>query len=313
MPGGTSSTPQYEALYNGLEPPPFKMPFIDSPDVVTSNTLRLVGETPDARKRLLFTSLTRHVHEFITENKLTVQEWRDAVTFLNRAGNMSTPDRPEMELVLDIFGVEALVDAVNSPPGDNATESTLLGPFYTHNTQDVSHGDSIASEGKGEYMYVEGRVLDTEGKPISNALIDTWETDDTGHYDLQYAAEVPDCRGRLFTDNEGKFNFRAIVPVAYPVLADGPVGDLLLAMNRHNMRPAHLHLIVEAPGYQKVVTQFYPSGDKWLDSDSVFAVKKTIIVDLETVNDSERAKALGFKTPGKGFKLLKRDIVLCRK
>ncbi|EIW84737.1 intradiol ring-cleavage dioxygenase [Coniophora puteana RWD-64-598 SS2] len=308
-----SSTAKYEALHNGIEPPSFKLPLIDNPEIVTANTLKLVEQTPDARKRFLFTTLTRYLHDFIKETKPTTEEWHGTLKFLSRAGQLSTPDRQEMELILDIFGAEALIDTINNPPKDSVTERALLGPFFTEHTHDVSNGDSIASEGKGEYMYVDGRVVDTEGKPIANAVVDAWEADDTGHYDLQYDNGVPDCRGRLRTDAEGKFNFRAIVPIAYPLLSDGPLGELLLAMNRHNMRPSHLHIIVDAPGYEKLVTQFYPSEDKWIDSDSVLGVKKSLVVDLEQVNDVESAKALGFQHPERGFKLFKRDIVMRRK
>jgi protocatechuate 3,4-dioxygenase beta subunit len=68
------------------------------------------------------------------------------------------------------------------------------------------------------------------------------------------------------------------VPVAYPILADGPVGELLLKLGRHNMRPSHLHLKVAAEGYKPLITQIYPKGDIWLASDSAFGVKPSLVV-----------------------------------
>jgi len=159
-------------------------------------------------------------------------------------------------------------------------------------------------------MYVEGRVLTTEGRPIPNAIIETWETDAKGFYDTQYVDRgVPDCRGRLRSDRDGKYGYRAVVPVPYPIPGDGPVGDLLTAIGRHNMRPNHLHLMVEAPGFRKLVTALYPEGDEWLSSDAVFGVKKSLVVSLKDVDDDNEAKKRNFPKPGK-FKLLQFDIVL---
>jgi protocatechuate 3,4-dioxygenase beta subunit len=254
----------------------------------------------------------------------------NAITFLTRTGQTCTQLRQEFILLSDVMGVSALVDSLNNPPVAGGTESSVLGPFLTEDAPDgtrmlretifrgsdmiiVPHGESIASEGKGDYMYVEGRVLSTEGKPIANASLETWETDSlggysiiapitqyhstfAGYYDTQYKDRgQPDCRGRLVTDNDGRFGYRAVVPVAYPVPGDvccllliilfsdaeivqGPVGELLLSLGRHNMRPSHLHMMVEAPGYQKLITALYPEGDQWLSSDAVFGVKKSLIV-----------------------------------
>jgi len=159
-------------------------------------------------------------------------------------------------------------------------------------------------------MYVEGRVLTTDGKPIPDAVIETWETDHNGFYDVQYADRTrPDCRGRLRTGEDGRFGYRAIVPVAYPIPGDGPVGELLISQSRHNMRPNHLHMMVDAPGYHKLITAFYPDGCKYMTSDAVFGVKKSLVVELEQIDDEAEARKRGFAKGGP-FKLLKRDIVL---
>jgi len=193
---------------------------------------------------------------------------------------------------------------------EGGTENSNLGPFYTDDAEDVEFGGSIASEGKGEYMYVEGRVLTTEGEPIADAVIETWEADHNGFYDTQYADRThPDCRGRLHTAKDGSFGYRAVVPRAYPIPGDGPVGELLISQGRHNMRPNHIHMVVEAPGYHKLVTALYPEGCDYLTSDAVFGVKKSLVVNVDQVNDDGEARKRGFPKGG-SFKLLKRDIVL---
>ncbi|EIW85817.1 aromatic compound dioxygenase [Coniophora puteana RWD-64-598 SS2] len=314
MPADAQTTfPQDEvhhAVSNGIGAPEFNLPLPDRPEIITANILKLLEQAHDPRLRFLLKTLTRHMHQFITETSLTTDEWMKAIEFLTRVGQTCTPIRQETILLSDVFGISALVDAINNPPAAGATESSVLGPFFTEDAADVELGHSIASEGKGEYMFVEGTVKGTDGKPIPNVTIDTWETDDHGFYDTQYTSrEAPDCRGRLRTDSEGRYSYRAVVPVPYPIPGDGPVGEMLLNMRRHNMRPAHLHMMFEAPGYAKLVTAFYPAGDEFIQSDAVFGVKKSLVVNLEQVNDPERAKALGFKR-AEGFKYLRKDIVM---
>lgn len=233
-----------------------------------------------------------------------------AINFLTRTGQACTPIRQEFILLSDVLGVSALVDGLNNPKVSGGTASSVLGPFFTDDAPDVTIGDTIASEGMGEYMYVEGRVLDTHGKPVPNATIETWETDSEGFYDTQYSDRTrPDCRGRLRSDEEGRYGYRAVVPVAYAIPGDGPVGELLTHLNRHNMRPNHLHVSIEAPGYRKLVTALYARGDKWLSSDAVFGVKRSLVVDLKVVDNEEEARLRGFPN-GKTFKLLQFDFVL---
>ncbi|PIL34129.1 hypothetical protein GSI_03840 [Ganoderma sinense ZZ0214-1] len=298
------------AVSNGIAPPPFQLPAPDSPDVITANMTRLTDLTVNDRQRFLFKNLVSHLHSFVRETGLTTKEWEETILFLTRTGQKCTPIRQEFILLSDVLGVSALVDAINNPPENGATESSVLGPFFTDDAPELANGESIASEGKGEYMYVEGRILSVDGTPIPNAAIETWETDANGFYDTQYEGrERADCRGRLHSDKDGYFGYRAVVPVAYPIPGDGPVGELLLRMSRHNMRPNHLHIMVEAPGFRKLVTAFYPEGDTYIESDAVFGVKKSLVVTLETVKDEAEARKRGFPK-GDNFKLLRRDVIL---
>ncbi|EIN08539.1 aromatic compound dioxygenase [Punctularia strigosozonata HHB-11173 SS5] len=305
-----AAPPVNKALSNGIPPPAFDLPYPERPETITNNILKLTEHAPDARSRFVFTNLIKHLHAFVEETSLTTAEWMTAIQFLTRVGKTCTDLRQECILLSDVLGVSALVDAINNPPQGGATESSVLGPFFTEDAPDVELGGTIASEGKGQYMYVEGRVLNTKGEPIPDAVIETWETDELGFYDTQYKdREQPDCRGRLRSDKEGKYGYRAIVPVAYPIPGDGPVGELLVHLGRHNMRPNHLHLMVTAPGYTKLITALYPEGDVYLESDAVFGVKKSLVVSYKDVNDDAEARARGFPQGG-AFKLLQFDIVL---
>jgi len=297
------------AIPNGF-PPRLNMELPENADIITRNAIELNETTADPRMRAILDSLIVKLHEFVRENNITTDEWMGAIQFLTATGQKCTNLRQEMILLSDVLGVSALVDALNHPQVGKSTQSTVLGPFFTEDAADVSLGDTIASEGKGKYLYVTGRVLDTSSNPIPHATIETWETDDLGFYDTQYLnRDKPDCRGRLKSDEEGRFQFRAVVPVAYPIPGDGPVGQLLIKMKRHNMRPAHLHMMVEAKGYETLVTSFYPEGDDWLASDAVFGVKKSLVVSLKDVDSDADARAKGFPSGG-SYKLLERDIVL---
>ncbi|THH13358.1 hypothetical protein EW146_g6850 [Bondarzewia mesenterica] len=332
-----AQAPQGVAKSNGIPPPPFELPVLtsglpDRPEIITDNLLKLTELAPNPRTRFIFRNLISKLHEFVNETDITTEEWMNTITFLTRTGQTCTPIRQEFILLSDVLGVSALVDALNNPLVGNSTESTVLGPFFTEDAPDVANGDSIASEGKGEYMYVEGRVLTTEGNPIPHAIIETWETDANGFYDTQYADRAqPDCRGRLRSGPDGKFGYRAVVPVPYPIPGDGPVGELLTHLGRHNMRPNHLHMMVEAPGFKKLTTALYPDGDPFIPSDAVFGVKKSLVVvrispllpislppgltsccgaqNLTDVDDDTEARKRGFPQ-GKKFKLLQFDLIL---
>ncbi|KAI6019850.1 aromatic compound dioxygenase [Pisolithus orientalis] len=307
----SDSTPALpaKAMSNGI-PPRFDLPIPDRADTITDNVLKLAEATPNPRLRFIFQTLIKHLHGFVNETDLTTEEWMTAIQFLTRVGQTHTSSRPEMNTLSSVLGVSALVDALNNPVEGNATESTLLGPFYTDDTAHIANGEGIASEGKGEYMYVEGQVVTTEGVPIPGAIIDAWESDSDGFYDMQFSNRShPDCRGRLQCANDGSFGFRAVVPAPYPIPGDGPVSELLLAMNRHNMRPSHLHIMVEAPGYRKLVTAFFPEGCKYIQSDSVFGIKKSLIVKLEHIDDEGETRKRGFPT-GASFKLMRLRIVM---
>jgi len=284
-----------------------------NPETITENVNKINSNCADDRMKFVLSRLVYHMHEFVKETSLTTDEWMAGIQFLTATGQTCTDIRQEFILLSDVFGVSALVDAIDHPTVANSTESTVLGPFFTDDAHDIQHGDSIASENKGEYMYVSGKVLGTKGEAVPDAVMDTWETDDQGFYDTQYSDRVePDCRGRLRTGPNGEYAFRAVVPVAYPIPSDGPVGKLLGVLKRHVYRPAHLHVKIQAPGYETLITTVFPRGDPYITCDAVFGAKKSLIVDLQEVDDEALARKRGFKQ-GSKFKELDFNFVLVKK
>ncbi|KAG0693385.1 aromatic compound dioxygenase [Suillus ampliporus] len=303
----TLSVPLTMPTSNGIPPPTFDLPLHDSnaPDIITANVQKLTEQTPNPRHKFIFQTLVKHLHQLVNETSLTTDEFMVAIDFLTRTGQ-----NKGMMMLSAVLGVAALVGTLNDHVADGATANSFLGPYFMEDAADVDFGESITSEGKGDYMYVEGRVLTTDGQPIPNAIIDTWENDANGLYDIEYADRShPDCRGRLRSDDNGRFGYRAVVPIAYAAHGDGPVSELLCLLGRHNMRASHLHIVVQAPGFRKLVTALYPEGCDYLRSDCIFGVKKSLVVSLKDIVDDEEARKRGFPRGG-SFKLLQYDIVL---
>ena len=181
---------------------------------------------------------------------------------------------------------------------EGTTETTVLGPFFVHGAPEIENGGDMAAGWSGEPTYVSGRVLSTEGKPISGALLDLWQSNSEGSYDVQLAdTGGKQLRAKLRTDAEGRFRLRTILPTSYPVPTDGPMGLVLERMGRHPMRPAHLHFMVSAPGYETVVTHLFVKGDPYLESDVVFGVKDSLVVEFKRNESQAEAQKLGLKAP----------------
>ncbi|EAU82116.2 intradiol ring-cleavage dioxygenase [Coprinopsis cinerea okayama7 len=299
------------AARNGLDPAKLP-PIIDmNSENITENVHIANSNCPDERTKFIFERLITHIHDFVRETSLTTKEWETAIEFLTKTGKMCSDIRQEFILLSDTLGVSTLVDAINNAKPPGATEGTVLGPFLTADAKNLEEGESIATEGKGHYMYVEGRVLDTKGNPVPGAVIETWETDGFGHYDVQYEnREEPDCRGRFRSKDDGSFSYRAVVPVPYSIPDDGPVADMVRALGRHTVRPAHLHVRIDAPGFENLTTALYFEGDPYVTSDVVFGVKSSLIMKTEIINDPELSKARGFPDPSKPHVYLKRNFVI---
>jgi hydroxyquinol 1,2-dioxygenase len=233
----------------------------------------------DPRLRELMQTLVTHLHAFAVETSLTEDEWRGLIATLTDTGHITDARRQEFILWSDALGLSMLVDALahELPPG--ATESTVIGPFYVPGSPLREYGESmVQEEGAGVPAWVYGRVLDVNGNPIAGAEVDVWQNG----ADMLYAVQRPEAeedhlRGRYLTRDDGSYAFVAVRPVPYPIPHDGPVGRMLEATGRHPWRPAHIHIIVRAPGYKTVTTHVFDATSEYLDSDTVFAVKPSLL------------------------------------
>ena len=231
----------------------------------------------DARLRELMQALTRHLHAFLREVRLTELEWQQGIEFLEAVGHITDDRRREFVLLSDVLGASMQTVAINNGAYGDATEATVFGPFFVENAPHVELGGDIAGGATGEPCWVDGTVTDTDGNPLPGARIEVWEADAEGFYDVQYDDGRTAARGYLETDENGRYSFWAVTPTPYPIPADGPVGALLAAVGRSPMRASHLHFMVSSPGHRTLVTHIFVAGDEFLDRDSVFGVKQSLI------------------------------------
>ena len=275
-----------------------KYPYFEeatSVDVV----LARMGQSTNPRLREILNAVVTHSHAVVKDVRLTMDEWLAGIQYLTRTGHMCNDWRQEFILLSDVLGISMLVDTINNDHGSEATESTVLGPFYVENPPKYENGANICLDGKGEPLLVIGKVMDQQGNTIAGAIVDAWQTNNDGFYDVQQKGIQPDMnlRGQFTTDSSGGYWFKSAKPRYYPIPADGPVGDLLTATGRNHIRAAHIHFIVTAPGYQKVVTHVFPPDCPYLEEDAVFGVKESLIGNFEQIDQPTAAKSLGFSNP----------------
>ena len=255
----------------------------------------------DARFRELMVGLVKHLHAYAKEVKLTEEEWFEAIKFLTAVGQKCDGKRQEFILLSDVLGLSMMTVAINHKTEPGATEATVLGPFFAHGAKEFGYGGDLREGAtmKGEDVWVHGRVTSTDGKPIPGAALDIWQAKADGIYDLQTEGEF-ELRGRVKANDRGEYAFKSYKPKFYSIPMDGPVGELVRATGNRHMRPAHMHAIVSAPGYQQVITHVFVEGDPYLDGDAVFAVKDSLVASYEKLGAAE-AKRLGM--PEKSLKL----------
>ena len=253
-----------------------------SDEALTAAVLASFEQADSPRFKQIAQSLVRHLHAFVAEVEPTEQEWVAAIDFLTRTGQISDDRRQEFILLSDVLGVSMLVIGINHRVPDGATESTVFGPFFVAGAPEVENGGDIAAGAPGVPCLMSGRVRSVDGTPLPGAVIDVWQADEAGFYDVQYAGlEQPRGRAQLRSRADGSFSFWSVLPTAYPIPNDGPVGELLRAAARGPMRPAHVHFMVSAPGYATLITHVFVAGDEHLDSDAVFGVKASLIAPFE--------------------------------
>ncbi|MBY5566338.1 intradiol ring-cleavage dioxygenase [Rhizobium leguminosarum] len=261
--------------------------FSEESSVETVNS-RLGGEV-SPRMAEVMACLVKHLHAFAKEIHLTQAEWDIGIDFLTKTGQICSDERQEFILLSDVLGFSMLVDAINNRRPAGATENTVFGPFHIENAPIREMGENVSLDGKGEPCLFEGKVIDLHGNPIEGACVDVWSDNADGFYDVQQPGIQPkwNNRGRFITGEDGAYAFRGIKPTSYPIPNDGPVGKMLGHMGRHPYRPAHMHFLVTAPGFQKLVTHTFVGDDGYLESDAVFGVKQTLIAPFERLDGAD--------------------------
>ncbi|WP_143473828.1 dioxygenase [Limnohabitans sp. G3-2] len=257
-------------------------------DTVKSSFANMDGE----RQRHLVNRLVHHLHAFASETQLTHEEWRDGIGFLHRMAEISSPSRSEFTLLSDVLGLSSLVDLLAARPG--ATEGSVLGPFHTRGSPWVDNGSNLINANDGEAVLIQGRVTDTDGQPLANASIDFWQNADNGMYwQMDDSQPQDNLRCQLKVQADGGFELATIRPRPYLVPTDGPVGELLRVSHRDAWRPAHFHIIVEAPGYRSLITEVFDEADPWVDKDAVFGVRASLVRPFQPAADAATAARMG--------------------
>lgn len=275
---------------------------------LTEEVLARFENSKSERYGEIMQSLVKHLHAFVSEVELTEEEWFEGIDFLTRTGQISDDKRQEFILLSDVLGISMLLVGINNKKPAEATESTVFGPFFVEGSPSFTNGDDLANGAPGEPCFMQGWVLSVAGDPIPKALIEVWQADEEGFYDVQYdGLEEARGRGHLYSDDEGRYWFWSVRPEAYPIPDDGPVGELLDAANRSPMRPAHVHFMVKAPGYETLVTHVFEDGDEYLDSDAVFGVKSSLVTSFERHEPGTAPDGRALDVP---FYTISYDIVL---
>jgi hydroxyquinol 1,2-dioxygenase len=251
---------------------------------VTEAVLQQMAGTEDPRLRQIMAAAVKHLHAFAREVSLKPEEWLFGIKFMTEVGKACTPFRQEFILLSDTLGLSRMVNILHDGRSETVgTETSLLGPFYRNDAPLLALGSTIAREPGGEEIGLFGTVRDEQGAPVANAIVEVWQTDPDGAYDLQAADPTNmDWRAQFRTDDQGRYWFRATLPLGYTIPLDGPVGAMVRAQGRHGCRPAHTHFLIGAPGYRELVTAIYYGYDQYIESDTVFGVSKSLIVEPKT-------------------------------
>ena len=264
---------------------------------ITDAVVASISKSEDPRTKEIMTAAIRHLHAFVREVKLTTEEWQLAMDMLLKTAKVTDDERNEFIIFSDTLGVSSLVDLIREDAGEG-TEASLLGPFYIPGSPELGYGADMLKDNDGMPAIVTGKIVDLEGNPISGAVLDIWQGAANGFYQIQDPNQNNEnLRGRTVSNEDGEYLFATIKPVPYPIPDDGPVGDMLRATNRSNLRTSHIHFKITAEGFKPLVTQVFSDDDPYLDQDAVFGVRESLITKFEEASASDVPPIAGVKAP----------------
>jgi hydroxyquinol 1,2-dioxygenase len=271
---------------------------------VTDEALSQMARTENPRLKEIGDAAVRHLHAFAREVGLTPEEWLLGIQFLTEVGRACTPLRQEFILLSDVLGLSAVVNALHDKKArELGSQSSLLGPFFREGAPVLPPGAQIVEHPTEPEIVVYGRVTNNDGTPIEGALIQVWQTSERGLYDLQERnGEGMDMRGIFTTDAEGRYHFQTVRPLGYSIPMDGPVGEMVIKQNRHGFRPSHIHCLIGAEGHRELVTALYFGDDPNIDSDTVFGVSKSLVIEAK---DDPASPIQGLRAVHYDFRLAK--------
>ena len=239
------------------------------------------GTARDPRLAEVMTSLVRHLHDFARDVRLTEDEWMAGISWLTRTGQISDDKRHELILASDVLGLSMLVVQMNHRFDERATPATVLGPFFIDGSPELAYGGDMSDGVDGEPLVVHGTVRDLEGNPVAGAVLDVWQADAEGAYEAQLEVDEARLRGTFRSRDDGTYCVRTIAPKGYMIPMDGTVGDLVGRTEISEYRPAHVHFMVKATGFEPLITHLFEQGAPYLDSDVVFGTKQQLVVPFE--------------------------------
>ena len=250
-------------------------------DNITDLAVERWATAKDPRLAEILTSLVRHLHGFAREVRLTEAEWMAAVQWLNRTGQISDEKRQEFILASDVLGLSMLVVQMNHRLDPDATPNTVLGPFHIDGSPPLPFGADMSDGVAGTPLFVHGTVRDLSGAPVAGALLDVWQADGDGMYEAQLEVDEARLRAKYSSREDGSYCVRTVAPLGYAIPMDGPVGELVGATEISHFRPAHVHFLIDVPGYEPLITHLFQEGAEYLDSDVVFGTKEELVVAFE--------------------------------
>jgi len=250
-------------------------------DNITELAAARWGTAHDPRLAQILQALVRHLHDFAREVRLTEAEWMAAVQWLTRTGQISDEKREEFILASDVLGLSMLVVQMNHRLEKGATPATVLGPFHIAGSPELEYGADMSQGLPGTPLYVTGVVRDVDGKTVGGAVLDVWQADTDGAYEAQLDVDEARLRAKYTSKPDGTYCIKTIAPLGYSIPMDGPVGDLISRTEISHFRPAHVHFLLNVPGYEPLITHLFQEGAQYLDSDVVFGTKAELLVGFE--------------------------------